>query len=138
MAAGHCEIADDVFMSAMAALHQYVRVGRGALVSGGSMVPTDVAPFCIAQGDRAVLHGLNVIGLRRKGYGRASVQALKAAYKAVFGSKLLLADALKEPALHVDDPAVNTFREFLSVPKRGFVRPAVNSNADAEPEEVAL
>ena len=126
--AGHVEIGDRCFISTTVGIHQFVRIGAGSLVSGGAMVPQDVAPFCIAQGDRATLRGLNIIGMRRAGLSRESIKNVKAAYQVVFRSGRLLADALADPALHVDDAAVAVFRQFLSVPKRGFVRPEGAAN----------
>ena len=87
------------------------------------MVPLDVAPYCIAQGDRALLRGLNVVGLKRNGADRNTVRLLKEAFKTVFLSGLSLTEALNHPSLAVDNPCVAIFREFLKTPKRGFVRP---------------
>ena len=133
--AGHVHVGDNVFISGLAAVHQFVRVGAGAIVSGGAMAVLDVAPYCIAQGDRAVLRGLNVIGLRRQGAGRDDLRQLKAAYQTVFLSKASLAEALASEALAAPSPYVRTFREFLSEPKRGFVRPASRAAAETEPSE---
>lgn len=121
--AGHVEIGDHVFISSMVGLHQFVRVGSGALVSGGAMVSLDVAPYCIAQGDRASLKGLNIVGLRRMGFSRDAIKKIKKAYAVVFQSNLTLAESLRHPALLNGDPSVGLFRSFLSAPKRGFVRP---------------
>jgi UDP-N-acetylglucosamine acyltransferase len=130
--AGHVEIGDNAFISTMVGIHQFVRIGRGALVSGGAMVPLDVAPFCIAQGDRAQLRGLNIIGMRRSGMDRATLKLVKEAYKTVFMSALSLNDALAAPALNVDNEAIKEFRTFLSQPKRGFLRPSLESAAASE------
>jgi UDP-N-acetylglucosamine acyltransferase len=121
--AGHVEVGNNVFVSTTVGIHQFVRIGRGAMISGGAMVPLDVAPFCIAQGDRAELRGLNVVGMRRSGMDRTTISAVKAAYKAVFISGLTLGEALQSPELGVDNDAVRDFRSFLSQPKRGFLRP---------------
>lgn len=133
--AGHVEVGDNVFISTMVGIHQFVRIGRGAMIAGGSMVPMDVAPFCIAQGDRSTLFGLNIVGMRRSGMSRETIKQLKTAYKAVFLSGLSLNDALEDPALNVNDNAVKEFKQFLSQPKRGFVRPAALSGADIDAEE---
>ncbi|OVE76636.1 acyl-[acyl-carrier-protein]--UDP-N-acetylglucosamine O-acyltransferase [bacterium F11] len=126
--AGHTNIGNNVFVSTMVGIHQFVRIGTGALISGGAMVPMDIAPFCIAQGDRATLRGLNVIGMRRSGINRDSISKIKKAYHAVFMSGLKLDEALNDPALNINDDNVSLFKEFLSVPHRGFVRPENKSN----------
>lgn len=126
--AGHVEVGDGCFISATAGIHQHVRIGAGALVSGGAMVPLDVAPYCLAQGDRAFLRGLNVIGMRRGSFSRESIRKVKSAYKTVFLSGLALSEALAHANLHDSDPAVETFRSFLSMPKRGFIRPDLSGD----------
>lgn len=135
--AGHVSVGDSCFISTTVGVHQHVRIGRGALVSGGAMVPLDVAPFTIAQGDRASLKGLNVIGMRRAGISRDSIRLVKEAYKTVFLSGLTLNEALTSLPLQNSDIAVAAFKEFLSTPKRGFVRPLKGSltNDSEEPTE---
>ncbi|MBV9080948.1 MAG: acyl-ACP--UDP-N-acetylglucosamine O-acyltransferase [Elusimicrobia bacterium] len=135
--AGHVQVGDNVFISGVAAVHQFARVGKGAIISGGAMATNDVPPFCIAQGDRAVLRGLNVIGMRRLGMDKTAIRQVKDAYKAVFLSGARLEAALQSPELTVDAPAVKIFREFLASSKRGFTRPAAGASASEAEEEVA-
>ncbi len=134
--AGHIEVGDNCFISGLTALHQFTRIGRGAMISGGAMVPQDVAPFCIAQGDRAVLKGINLVGLKRMGVPRTSITNIKTAYKTVFLSNLGLDEALKQDALNIDDEWVAIFRDFFSQRKRGFIRPDnfVDSSVSGEAE----
>jgi UDP-N-acetylglucosamine acyltransferase len=134
--AGHVVVADRCFISATVGIHQFVRIGVGALVSGGAMVPLDVAPYTIAQGDRAVLRGLNIVGMRRAGLSRQSIKAVKQAYKAIFLSGLPLNEALQHSDVLVEDPHVVLFRTFLQTPKRGFVRPSLKVPLE-DVEEVA-
>jgi len=75
--AGHVEVDDHAIVGGLAAVHQHCRIGRLAFVGGGSMVAQDVPPFCIAQGDRAALAGLNVVGLRRAGWEHGRIRALR-------------------------------------------------------------
>ena len=121
--AGHIHIEDFCFISSTVGIHQFVRIGTSAFISGGAMVPLDVAPFCIAQGDRARIRGLNLVGLRRRGVKRDSIKAIKEAYRTVFQSGLSLKDALASPAMNVSDEHVALFRQFFSASKRGFLRP---------------
>jgi len=122
--AGHCEVGDNAFISGVVGLHQFVRVGTGAIVSGGSMVSLDIAPFCMAQGDRAQIRGLNLVGMRRMGLDRATIKEIKSAFKVLFLNGLLLADALTQPELNTGSQAITTFREFLKSSKRGIARTA--------------
>src|SRR4029077_8167943 len=84
--AGHCEIGDSAVIGGMVGLHQFVRVGKLAMVGAGAMVPLDIAPFTLAWGDRARLNGLNLIGLRRRGYAAPTIAALKQTYRELFAS----------------------------------------------------
>lgn len=134
--AGHVKVGDNSFISASVGVHQFARIGKGAILSGGAMVSQDVAPFCIAQGDRAQLRGLNVVGMRRMGMDRPSMKLIKEAYKAIFLSGLRLEEAIKHPALLEQNDHVRQFREFFLEPKRGYVRPAKSSTEGAVEAEV--
>jgi UDP-N-acetylglucosamine acyltransferase len=78
--AGHCVIEDDVIVGGLAGIHQWVRVGRGAIVGALAMVTHDVIPYGLVQGPRGELDGLNLVGLRRRGVAREDIAALRAAY----------------------------------------------------------
>ena len=78
---GHVTIADNAVIGGASALHQFVRIGRGAMVGGVSGVEGDVIPFGSVLGNRARLAGLNVIGLKRRGFERAQILALRAAFR---------------------------------------------------------
>lgn len=92
--AGHVVVEDRVVMSGMVGIHQFVRVGTMAMLSGGAMLPLDVPPYCIAQGERARLVGLNIIGMRRAGLSRETIMEIKRAYKALFRSGDTLNEAI--------------------------------------------
>lgn len=77
--AGHCMIEDDVIVGGLSGIHQWVRIGQGAIIGALSMVTNDVVPYGLVQGPRAELDGLNLVGLKRRGVGRADIQALRAA-----------------------------------------------------------
>jgi UDP-N-acetylglucosamine acyltransferase len=81
---GHTEVGDHAWISGLVAIHQFVRIGAHAFVAGGAMVPHDVPPFCLVQGDRARLVGLNEVGLKRHGYTSQEVLNLRRAYKMLF------------------------------------------------------
>jgi UDP-N-acetylglucosamine acyltransferase len=119
---GHVEVGDGAFISALIAVHQYSRIGRLTMISGGTIVTQDIPPFCMAQGDRAALYGLNLVGLKRAGFDPQSIAVLKAAYKTAFSSGLSLREAVKALDTSVD-PNVKCFAEFLKTTKRGVTRP---------------
>ena len=85
---GHVVIHDHVIVGGLVGVHQFVKIGTSAIVGAGSMVSKDVPPFCNATGDRARLHGLNLEGLRRRGFDKAKVDTLKQAYRIIFQSKM--------------------------------------------------
>lgn len=82
--AGHVHISNNVILSGMTAVHQFVRIGRFSMLSGLSGLTLDMPPFCRATGTRAKLVGLNTVGLRRAGWTREQISAVKNAYKKLF------------------------------------------------------
>ncbi|MBV8976115.1 MAG: acyl-ACP--UDP-N-acetylglucosamine O-acyltransferase [Alphaproteobacteria bacterium] len=90
---GHVELGEGVIMGGLSAVQQFGRVGRGAMIGGITGVNTDVIPFGIAAGDHAELGGLNLVGLKRRGLPRESINAMRAAYRFIFlGESGSLAD----------------------------------------------
>ena len=122
--AGHDEIGDYAIVSGLAAIAQFVRVGESAFLGGGSMVVMDVPPFCMANGDRAELKGLNVVGLQRRGISAEEIRSLKRAYKLLFQSKLRVPDAVAAVSAELADvPRALALAEFVSASERGVTRP---------------
>ena len=81
--AGHCIVEDDVIIGGLSGVHQWVRVGHGAIIGALSMVAKDVIPYGLVQAPRGELHGLNLVGLKRRGVSRADISALRAAFQAL-------------------------------------------------------
>ncbi len=79
--AGHCVLEDDVIVGGLSGVHQWVRIGKGAIIGAVTMVTNDVIPYGLVQAPRGELHGLNLVGLKRKGVDRADITALRAAYQ---------------------------------------------------------
>lgn len=79
--AGHCEIGDDVIVGGLAGIHQWVRIGRGAIIGAVTMVTNDVIPYGLVQAPRGELDGLNLVGLKRRGVARKDITALRAAFQ---------------------------------------------------------
>jgi UDP-N-acetylglucosamine acyltransferase len=82
--AGHVEVGDNAIIGGLAAIHQFVRVGAHAIVGGMSGVEHDVIPYGSVMGERANLAGLNLVGLKRRGFDRDTIHALRNAYKMLF------------------------------------------------------
>ncbi|MDP5348883.1 MAG: acyl-[acyl-carrier-protein]--UDP-N-acetylglucosamine O-acyltransferase, partial [Paracoccaceae bacterium] len=79
--AGHCIIEDDVIIGGLSGVHQWVRIGQGAIIGAVTMVTNDVIPYGLVQAPRGVLDGLNLVGLKRRGVPRADITALRAAFQ---------------------------------------------------------
>jgi UDP-N-acetylglucosamine acyltransferase len=79
--AGHCILEDDVIVGGLSGVHQFVRIGRGAIIGAVTMVTNDVIPYGLVQGPRGVLDGLNLVGLKRRGVSRSDITALRAAFQ---------------------------------------------------------
>lgn len=79
--AGHCVLEDDVIVGGLSGIHQWVRVGKGAIIGAVTMVTNDVIPYGLVQAPRGYLDGLNLVGLKRKGVARSDITALRAAFQ---------------------------------------------------------
>jgi UDP-N-acetylglucosamine acyltransferase len=84
---GHCLIGDFVIVGGLAAVHQFTRVGRHAMIGGLAAVVKDVIPYGSVWGNHAHLEGLNLVGLKRRGFGRETINTLRAAYRLLFADE---------------------------------------------------
>lgn len=122
--AGHVTIEDYVVVGALVGIHQHVRIGESAILGAGAMVSQDVPPYCNATGDRAVLFGLNLVGLKRRGFSAELVSSIKKAYRIIFRSSLRLADAIARARTELaPSPQIEHFLAFLEKSERGVCRP---------------
>lgn len=131
--AGHVTVGDRTFMGGGAAVHQFCRIGEGAMVAGLARITEDVAPFTmVAERDEVI--GLNLVGLKRRGVSRATIAQLKEAFRHVYFTpgniRVVAAQVLT--ALAEPEPETRRFLEFFAAGKRGFVRP--RRGAVVEPE----
>ena len=117
--AGHITLEDHVFISNNVGAHQFVRMGRYAMVGGKSKIVQDVLPFFITDGNPARLRGVNSVGLRRAGFSESQRRALKDAYRALFRSGTPIAEALDQLDAS-DDENVKHLIAFIRDSKRGF------------------
>jgi UDP-N-acetylglucosamine acyltransferase len=121
--AGHIDIGDHAIIGGLVAIHQFVRVGDHAFIGGKSAVVKDVPPYVIASGDRAILHGLNRVGLKRFGFSAPTLSALKKTYRIMFRYGLTLNEAIERVNAEVEIvPEVETFIEFIKGSSRGVTR----------------
>ncbi len=122
--AGHCVIEDDVIIGGLSGIHQFVRIGRGAIIGALTMVTNDVIPHGLVQAPRGQLDGLNLVGLKRRGVAREDITALRAAYQMLAqgeGTFQERAERLREES---DSPHVREIADFiLSRTDRSFLTP---------------
>lgn len=119
MLGGHVHIADTVFVGGGAAIHQFVRIGRQVVVGGMTGVEADVIPFGAVMGNRARLTGLNLIGLKRRGFPRSQINVLRGLYRTLFRSPGVFEDRLAAmEAEHGDDPVVREILDFIRADSR--------------------
>ncbi|MBI1619528.1 acyl-ACP--UDP-N-acetylglucosamine O-acyltransferase [Aquamicrobium zhengzhouense] len=130
---GHCEVGEYVIIGGLTAVHQFVRIGRRAFLGGCSAVVGDVIPYAMAVGNRATLHGYNVVGLKRAGLSRSQLQAMRAAYRMLFSSEGTVAEnAEAVRQAYSDIPQVVEILDFMtSRGKRHFVVPALDDRDNA-------
>jgi UDP-N-acetylglucosamine acyltransferase len=123
---GHVVIADHAVIGGAAAIHQFVRVGRAAMIGGVSGVEADVIPFGSVIGNRARLAGLNVIGLKRRGFSKAQIQLLHNAFRDLFCGAGVFAHRLAAVrSTYGDESLVAEVLEFIDAPShRGLIRAA--------------
>ncbi|MCW8893105.1 MAG: acyl-ACP--UDP-N-acetylglucosamine O-acyltransferase [Deltaproteobacteria bacterium] len=122
--AGHVEVDDYAILGGLSAVHQFTRVGCHVMASGGSMIAQDIAPYSIVQGDRAKVVGLNLTGLKRRGFSDEALANIKKIYKLVFRSNLKLEEAVAKIEEQFDGSAeeVATYLDFLKKSERGLAR----------------
>ena len=118
--AGHVECGDFVVVGGLSPIHQFCKLGSYAMIAGGSVITQDIPPFCLAEGNRAVIRGLNLTGLRRTFDNRNDIDAVKKAYKALFESGNPLLEVAKELNESSDNKHVKELASFVVNTKRGI------------------
>ena len=119
---GHSHIEDYVIIGGLAGLHQFSRVGEHSMIGGAAKITQDVPPYILASHNPAIFIGLNVVGLRRRGFKTEDIQILKEAYKYLYDKSLNVSQAVKviESKLGSNE-YVQKILNFLSGTKRGIV-----------------
>lgn len=127
---GHVEVGDYAVLSSMIAVHQFTKIGRLAMVGGGSMVSLDILPFTQAQGDRAKLVGLNVVGMKRRKMSSETIEEIKSAYRTLFFSGVPVEEALYQLEAASPNAEVRLMIDFIHASKRGICRHGRKENQE--------
>lgn len=121
--AGHIRVGDNVIIGGLSAVHQFVRIGDYAMIGGMSAVEKDVIPYGLVKGERASLAGLNLIGLKRRGFTREQIQTLRQAYDDIFHLQGNLME--KVANMNTQDEGVRLLIDFIKAEShQGLCQPA--------------
>lgn len=127
---GHVTLGDFVVVGGLSAVHQFCRIGKYAMVGGCTAVNKDVVPFAMAAGNRARLRGLNVVGMRRRNFSRADIQALRNAYREIFLGPGAFAEKLDAVSESYRDNAV--VMDLVTFITADATRPICTVTADTD------
>lgn len=123
--AGHCVLEDDVIIGGLSGIHQWVRIGRGAIIGAVTMVTNDVIPYGLVQAQRGALDGLNLVGLKRSGVSRADITALRAAFQMLAQGEGTFQDRARRLGDDTDSEYVREIVNFvLGDTDRSFLTPS--------------
>lgn len=112
--AGHVSVGDHAILGGLSAVHQWVRIGAHSFLGGLSGLENDLIPYGSAIGDRARLGGLNIVGLKRRGFERERIHKLRAAYRMLFSEEGTLMERVADVAMmFADEPLVMQVVEFI-------------------------
>lgn len=121
--AGHVELDDFVIVGGMSAIHQFVIVGAHVMLGGGSMVSQDVPPYVMAQGNHARPFGINIEGLKRRGFEKPTLHAIRNVYKLIYRSDRTLEEVMPEIEHYAQtESAISFFLDFFKRSTRGIIR----------------
>lgn len=127
--AGHVHVGDFAIIGGLSAVHQFVRIGHHAMIGGMSGIESDVIPYGQANGERASLSGLNLVGLKRRGFSREDIHSLRSAYKILFSPEGTLAERAEDVA--------GTFKDNSAVMDvLGFIR-SDSARALCQPKNIS-
>ena len=111
---GHVQVGDHVFVGGLAGVHQHTRIGRQAFVGASAMVTKDVIPFGSVWGNHAHLEGLNLVGLKRRGFARETINDLRSAFRLLFAPEGTFQERLVDAArVFADSPEVQEIVSFI-------------------------
>ena len=121
--AGHIQIEDHAIVGGLVGVHQFVRLGCHSIIGGGSGVNKDIPPYTMANGQRAKLYGLNLVGLKRHNFSQEVLRDLKKAYRLILRSNQTLEKSIEHAQAEVPhSPEVDHFIDFIKSSERGITR----------------
>jgi UDP-N-acetylglucosamine acyltransferase len=122
---GHVQVDDFAYVGGLAAVHQFVRIGRHAMIGGMSGVENDVIPYGSVMGDRARLSGLNIVGLKRRGFSREEIHSLRNAYRLLFAQEGTMQERLSDVAelFHDTSPVIDIIEFIRADSSRAICQP---------------
>ena len=121
--AGHIEIGDYAILGGLVPVHQFVKIGRHAMIGGGFRVPMDICPYAMCGGYPMKVMGLNIVGLRRRGFPQETLDGLDKAFRILFRSKLNTTQAVEKIKAEVElIPEVQEVLDFIAASERGICK----------------
>jgi UDP-N-acetylglucosamine acyltransferase len=120
MLAGHVEIDDFVVIGGLSPIHQFVKIGKLSMIAGASAVAQDIPPFCTAEGNRAVVRGLNLIGIRRNDEFKDDIDNLKKAYNELFKKALPIQEVAERLLEESNNKSIIELAKFIKDTTRGI------------------
>ncbi|MCE8020778.1 acyl-ACP--UDP-N-acetylglucosamine O-acyltransferase [Halomonas sp. MCCC 1A11036] len=120
--AGHVTLGNFVILGGLSAIHQFCHFGDHAMAGGGSIITKDTPAFVMINGNPAQVHGLNLVGLKRRGFSTEAIKALSDSYRLVYRQGLTVAQALDEIRSRYSLPETEAFAASIEVSTRGIVR----------------
>ena len=125
--AGHCVLEDDVIVGGLSGVHQWVRIGQGAIIGAVTMVTNDVIPYGLVQAPRGELDGLNLVGLKRRGVSRADITALRAAFQMLAQGEGAFQDRARKLGEETESTYVRQIVDFVTANSdRSFLTPGAD------------
>ncbi len=123
--AGHVTVGDHAIISGLSAVHQFCRVGAHSIIGGCAKIVQDVPPYLVADGNPAILRGVNEVGLKRRNFAEADIKALRRAYRILADRTLNFSQAIEKIGASEDatNPHVKVLVDFLKSTQRGVIRP---------------
>ncbi len=124
--AGHCILGDDVIVGGLSGIHQFVRIGNGAMIGAVTMVTADVLPYSVVHGARGKMEGINLVGLKRRGVSRSDISDIRAAFTALGGEEGAFQDrvqAMQDQDQDHSGPVEDILRFVLGKTDRHFLLP---------------
>jgi UDP-N-acetylglucosamine acyltransferase len=121
--AGHVEIDDFVFVGGLVALHQFIKLGKHIMIGAACKAVKDIPPYILAGSEPLKYEGVNIVGLRRKGFSNEQIENIRDAYDTIYRSGLNVSDAVKKIESEMErTPEVNEILSFIKKSERGLLR----------------